>query len=206
MTTTNRRGRPRADAARDLRADLLRTARALLDEGGASALSLREVARRAGCTHQAPYHYFADRESLLAALVAAGFDTLTERLAAANGLCASQGPRSTLIAASDAYISFALSQPGVFRIMFRSDMCAPERFPGVLEASLCAHGELERLNHLVRGPDATPAQESILWAHVHGLACLLLDGPLGLMLQDPGARQAHLQAVAGAFADNFLAA
>ena len=54
---------------RDLRSELLRTSRELLDEAGPSALSMREVARRAGCTHQAPYHYFANREAILAALV-----------------------------------------------------------------------------------------------------------------------------------------
>ena len=51
---------------RDLRSELLRTSRELLDEAGPSALSMREVARRAGCTHQAPYHYFANREAILA--------------------------------------------------------------------------------------------------------------------------------------------
>ena len=54
---------------RDLRSELLRTSRQLLDEFGPSALSMREVARRAGCTHQAPYRYFANREAILAALV-----------------------------------------------------------------------------------------------------------------------------------------
>jgi AcrR family transcriptional regulator len=63
--TTRKRGRPKADADRDLRGELLRTSRLLLDEGGVAALSMREVARRAGCTHQAPYHYFEDRESIL---------------------------------------------------------------------------------------------------------------------------------------------
>ena len=66
MASKKSLGRPRADAARDLRSELLQTSRQLLDEGGSGALSLREVARRSGCTHQAPYHYFADRETLLA--------------------------------------------------------------------------------------------------------------------------------------------
>ena len=64
--------------SRDLRAELLRTSRRLLDESGPSALSMREVARRAGCTHQAPYHYFANRETILAALVREGFDELAD--------------------------------------------------------------------------------------------------------------------------------
>ena len=69
---------------RDLRAELLRTSRELLDQSGPGALSMREVARRAGCTHQAPYHYFANREAILAALVHEGFDELADRLASAQ--------------------------------------------------------------------------------------------------------------------------
>ena len=64
--TTDASGRR---GGRDLRSELLRTSRELLDESGPSALSMREVARRAGCTHQAPYHYFTNREAILAALV-----------------------------------------------------------------------------------------------------------------------------------------
>ena len=67
--TTKTPGRPRTSETRDLRENLLRTSRELLDEGGPTALSMREVARRSGCTHQAPYHYFANREAILAALV-----------------------------------------------------------------------------------------------------------------------------------------
>lgn len=202
-----RRGRPPADAARDLRADLLRTARALLDEGGAAALSLREVARRAGCTHQAPYHYFADREALLAALVTEGFRELADRLAAVNDRHADAGPRATLIASAEAYVGFALSRPGVFRIMFRPDMCDPSGFPELKAESLRSYQELRRLTAITceaGGGDAVEAS-TILWAHVHGLSCLLLDGPLGLQLADGPARQAHLAAVGAAFADQFLA-
>ena len=69
-------GRPKADEARDLKADLLKTSREMLDEGGPSALSMREVARRTGCTHQAPYHHFENREAILAALEHASVDAV----------------------------------------------------------------------------------------------------------------------------------
>lgn len=201
-----RRGRPPADAARDLRADLLATARALLDEGGAAALSLREVARRTGCTHQAPYHHFADREALLAALVTEGFQELADRLSAVNDRHAEAGPRETLVASAAAYVGFALSRPGVFRIMFRPDMCDPSGFPELNAESLRAYQELQRLTEIACGADAAREASTVLWAHVHGLSCLLLDGPLGLQLPEDKARRAHLTAVSAAFADQFLAA
>jgi AcrR family transcriptional regulator len=197
-------GRPKADSARDLRADLLQASRVLLDEGGPGALSLREVARRTGCTHQAPYHYFADRETLLATLVGEGFDELARQLRLANDLAVNGTVRDTLVASGRAYVGFALSQPGVFRIMFRPDMCNPQRFGEVLEAGGRARAELDRLNVIVHGAAATVATASVLWAHVHGLACLLIDGPLGVQFQSDRQLQAHLREVSVAFAEQVL--
>jgi AcrR family transcriptional regulator len=194
-------GRPKADPERDLRSDLLVTSRALLDEGGPAALSMREVTRRAGCTHQAPYHYFEDRESILATLVADGFDELTQRLRAANELAKSEGVRAALVASSAAYVEFALSQAGVFRIMFRPDVCNPSRFPAVQQAGARARAELERLTEIVHGKKATPTLATILWAHVHGLACLLVDGPLASHFPSEQLRAQHLREVGQQFAD-----
>ena len=203
--TTRKRGRPKADADRDLRGELLRTSRLLLDEGGVAALSMREVARRAGCTHQAPYHYFEDRESILARLVADGFDALAGRLRAANDLVIQQSVRPALIMSGRSYVDFALAQPGVFRVMFRPDVCNPMRFPAVLEAGGRARAELDRLTRIVHGSQATSEQASILWAHVHGLACLLIDGPLAMAFGTEQERQRHLEGVADGFADMLLA-
>ena len=164
--------------ARDLRSELLRTSRQLLDESGPSALSMREVARRAGCTHQAPYHYFANREAILAALVHEGFDELADRLASAHEGLESTDLRAILTASGNAYVEFALRHPGVFRVMFRPDVCDPERFPEVVQAGGRARGELARLVKVVLGDDAPLEVEVLFWSGVHGLASLLLDGPL----------------------------
>ena len=164
--------------ARDLRSELLRTSRQLLDESGPGALSMREVARRAGCTHQAPYHYFANREAILAALVHEGFDELADRLASAYEGLESTDLRAILTASGNAYVEFALRHPGVFRVMFRPDVCDPERFPEVVQAGGRARGELARLVKVVLGDDAPLEVEVLFWSGVHGLASLLLDGPL----------------------------
>lgn len=163
---------------RGLRARLLRTSRELLDAGGPSALSMREVARRSGCTHQAPYHYFANREAILAALVREGFEDLADHLSAAHDGLEAQGLHATLIASGHAYVEFALRNPGVFRVMFRPDMCDPEHFPEVEHASARARDELARLVRMVAGEGAAPEVETLFWAGMHGLASLLLDGPL----------------------------
>ena len=163
---------------RDLRSELLRTSRQLLDESGPGALSMREVARRAGCTHQAPYHYFANREAILAALVREGFDELADMLAAAHEGLGNADLHAILVASGNAYVEFALRHPGVFRVMFRPDVCDPERFPEVVQASERAHNELARLARYVAGGDTPLETEVLFWSGVHGLASLLLDGPL----------------------------
>lgn len=163
---------------RDLRSELLRTSRELLDEAGPSALSMREVARRAGCTHQAPYHYFANREAILAALVCEGFDELADRLAVAHDGLGSVDLHAVLVASGNAYVEFALRRPGVFRVMFRPDVCDPERFPEVVQAGQRARRELARLAKAVMGDGAQVEAEVLIWSGVHGLASLLLDGPL----------------------------
>jgi AcrR family transcriptional regulator len=197
-------GRPKNDPSRDLKRDLLITSRKLLDEGGPAALSMREVARRAACTHQAPYHYFENREAILASLVADGFDALAVRLKEANDLSVSQGLRATLIASGAAYVDFALLQPGVFRIMFRPEVCDPSRFPAVQASGDRARDELDRLNAIVHGNQAQATMATILWAHVHGLACLLLDGPLGLQFETELERRKYLLSVGEKFADLVL--
>ena len=169
-------GRPGKSRTRDLREDLLRISCELLDEGGPDALSMREVARRAGCTHQAPYHYFTNRETILAALVEAGFDELANRLREAHDLVETEDHRTLVAAAGNAYVEFALTNPGVFRIMFRRDMCDPARFPGVQAASRRTYDELGRLARINFGKRAIREHETALWASVHGLAVLLLDG------------------------------
>jgi len=182
----------------DLRQRILDTARAMLDEQGAAGLSLREVARRAGVTHQAPYHHFADRESILAELVAQGFEELERRLAKAHAKAGE--PAATLAASAMAYVGFALDHPGVFRIMFRSDLCDTGRFPRAVEAGARAHGELLHLVRLAHGGTDDPALAAMHWAQVHGLAGLLLDGPLGQQLATRRERLAFLREATALYA------
>ena len=182
---------------RDLRSELLRTSRELLDESGPSALSMREVARRAGCTHQAPYHYFANREAILAALVREGFDELADMLAAAHEGLGNADLHAILVASGNAYVEFALRHPGVFRVMFRPDVCDPERFPEVVQAGERARHELARLARAMMGDGAQLEAEVLIWSGVHGLASLLLDGPLAVEFDSVQERVDFARSVVG---------
>src|SRR5260370_40623387 len=69
----------------DLRTALLRAAGKRLEKQGITALSVREAARRVGVSHNAPYRHFADREALLAALAAQGFEMLGQAMRGQTG-------------------------------------------------------------------------------------------------------------------------
>src|SRR5512134_1992933 len=64
----------------DLRQKVLDASLALIEEGGLDRVSMREAARKAGVSHQAPYHYFEDREAILAAIATEGFGMLQQEL------------------------------------------------------------------------------------------------------------------------------
>ena len=64
----------------DLRRAIVKAALEILSETQSLEFSLRELARRAGVSHNAPYKHFADKRELLAAVSAAGFETLTKRM------------------------------------------------------------------------------------------------------------------------------
>jgi AcrR family transcriptional regulator len=204
VTTRRRTSRTTVDEPVALRQRILETAEALLETEGLQALSLREVARRAGVTHQAPYHHFADRESILAELVTQGFDDLAQRLSKANDVAASGDPRKALMQSGTAYVGYAIEHPGVFRIMFRREVCDASRFPAALAASERAHQELLRLVALLHAGAQDEALISTYWSLVHGLAGLIIDGPPAAQLPTMAARRSHMRATLKQFADFVL--
>ena len=154
--------------ASDLRRVVLDTAANLVAANGVETLSLRDVARQAGVSHQAPYKHFVDREAVLAALATEGFDALADALDAT----ASSGP----VAAGCAYVAFAQAHPGHYRVMFRAPSFL--RDGPAAASSARAFAGLQRTAAGLRGDPEVDAV--LLWSLVHGLATLLLDGPLPL--------------------------
>lgn len=148
---------------RDLRSRLLDVAEELLEEGGVGALSLREVARRADVSHNAPYRHFASKDELLAALAASGFDKLAASRAAVTE------PRDALVESGLAYVRFALAHRALFRLMFSGAA------GGESDASVASAASASGMMRAAFGDD-TPSDALISsWSFVHGLAGLLLD-------------------------------
>lgn len=174
----------------DLREALLVAADQLLREEGLQGLTLRACARRAGVSHAAPKHHFANLSELLSEVAARGFDRLTEALKVARAQ-AGEDPEERLIAAVRTYVDFARAHPAHFRLMFRTD-CLTTCNEAFSTSSARAFAELADIITLQRGePDIDPAelhervmQEGLMedlllgWSYVHGLAQLLLEGQL----------------------------
>jgi len=114
----------------DLRQALIAAALAVVEEGGAEALSLRELAASLEVSRAAPYRHFPDRDALLAAVAARGFEDLNVGYEAA--LASPGDGRERLRAASFVYVDFAAARPGLFKLMFESDLLAREHPPAVL--------------------------------------------------------------------------
>jgi AcrR family transcriptional regulator len=157
----------------DLRAACLRAAQQLLEEDGAAGLSVRAVARRAGVSPGAPYRHYADRDALVSAVAAEGYRELAGYLGDAHP---SPSTPDDLAAVAVAYVRFALEHPALFRMMF-GEPCDSDSTERVAATTAIA----EYVGALVRRafPSADPdALSTAVWAVVHGLAFLHLDGKL----------------------------
>ncbi len=165
----------------DLRRVLVETARAALIEG-TGTLSLRAVARRAGVSHASAYYHFKDKTALLAAVAVSAFADLT----AATEEAYNREDRSALErleVLAQAYVRFALEHPQEFRLMFLPELRSDAVRTEVERAGRAGY---ERMVALVtqlqvegRVAEGDPEEVAIsAWAVMHGLATLMIDGPL----------------------------
>ena len=177
----------------DLRQDVLQASLALIEEGGLDRLSMREVARKAGVSHQAPYHYFGDREAILAALAGEGFSRLGQSLARA-AVDAGE-PGDAVVAMGKAYVDFAIRHPPYFQVMFRADAVPLDRYPEARKQENEAFGKLvEEIDKAFtsQAPEERRRIAVAVWAMVHGLATLILEGSLARKVGVPKLRQKQL--------------
>lgn len=163
----------------DLRRVIIDTAMDMLQEGGGWRCTLRELARRAGVSHAAPYKHFPDKAALLTELALIGFDRLRETLISTTH---SASVREQFVAAARAYVGFAIANPALYRLMFGADAGKPADVH-LNERALGAFGVL--LEMLQHGQDAgalrkrpIQGQAAACWAQIHGAAMLTIDGLL----------------------------
>lgn len=164
----------------NLKQSLLDAAVALIGEAGPQAFTLREVARRAGVSHNAPYRHFRDKDDLLAAVAAQGFDQLTESMeqAMAKGRTAAERLRL----AGRGYVQFALGSPRHILVMFEGPKPAEPR-PEHVESAQRAFQTLLDAIAAAQAEGALPKGDPhrfavVAWSGVHGLAKLAIGGQL----------------------------
>ncbi|SEE12704.1 TetR/AcrR family transcriptional regulator [Streptomyces sp. TLI_105] len=191
-----------------LRDRLVRVGVDLVNAEGAQALSLREIARRAGVSHGAPRRYFPTHLELLSAIARRGFAELAARVAEEDPEEAAARERIGVLAR--VYLDYADTRRGMYELMFRHDLLESGRL-GLRETSLPLFAHLTGLVARVR-PTADPVLlAGVLWANLHGLAQLWHWGSLRLATggDDPGpllaaALDAHLGPVEPAALDAHL--
>lgn len=158
---------------------LIEAALGMLQEDKSWQFTLREVARRAGVSHTAPYRHFPDKAALLAELANVGFEKMREQLLAAIG---NLPVEEQLIAVAKAYIKFGISNPALYHLMFSAEAGEKE------EVHLNGRA-LATLNVLItlleRGQKegafkVRPIQghAAACWSQVHGLTMLMINGLL----------------------------
>ena len=158
----------------DLRNALLKAAREVLEERGPSFLGLREISRRVGVSAPSAYHHFPSRDALALGLAEQGALEMAQALMVKPG----EG-NDTLLPYGEAYVTFARANPALYRLMFG------EGFPAISQYSQAVRDLRQRSFEIMKSslekrlPEATvPIAGLFLWALVHGLGLLLIDGQI----------------------------
>ncbi len=166
----------------DLRQCLMDATIALMGEVGISDVSLRQVAKRLGVSHNAPYRHFADKDSLLAAIATQGFQFLKAAMETAQqDVPLDSAQRLTAIGM--AYVHFALAHPYHYRLMFGDYRCNLSQDSTLADA---AQQSFMVLVHTIRDGQmagifrvADPIDLArVAWSLVHGQSMLALDNKL----------------------------
>ncbi len=161
----------------ELREACISEAFRIVEESGVENLSLREVARRLGISHQAPYRHFASRDHILAEIIALSFDEFSVYL---NSRPLNQSVHDDLRHMGLHYLNYAKHHPLKYRLMFNTPMPDPVKHINMMNKAQHAFSILsERLEHTPLRPLALSIESSsnlealFVWSMLHGLASIL---------------------------------
>jgi AcrR family transcriptional regulator len=173
----------------DLRRAIVSAALEILTETQSLEFSLRELARRAGVSHNAPYKHFADKRELLAAVSAGGFEALAKRMALE--IAGQNNARAQLFAMLRAYIRHGVENPALYRLMFGGylsgldngrpaiERAAAEKTKALLAGAIIEGALGRAIPYSRRNERKIEGAILACWSLVHGLTLLLADGIVG---------------------------
>lgn len=172
----------------DLKNSLITAGIEILSQEGTAGLSLRKVAARAGVSHSAPYAHFKDRQALIAAISTEGFNQLYSELNAAV-LAHAGDPRQQLIEGAWSYAQFAMNNTDTFKLMFSGVLEKEREYPSFVEIShktFCLVLDVVRAcqNVGVLSPAPSELLAVSVWAQVHGIVSLALEGQISHTVLD----------------------
>lgn len=158
-----------------LREACVQEALAIIETDGVESLSLREVSRRLGVSHQAPYKHFSSRDHILAEVVKRAFDAFAAYL---SHHADAPDPRTRLEQIGRAYLAYAQAHPLHYKLMFNTPLPNPSEHSAMMESAQHAFAMLrDCLAGMVaeQGKLGTLTDLSALfvWSTVHGLASIL---------------------------------
>lgn len=161
---------------RDLREACLAEGMAIIASDGLEKLSLREVARRLGVSHQAPYKHFASRDHILAEMVSRAFDAFAVFLDAHPK---SEDPDQDMANMAKDYLRYAHEHPLEYRLMFGTPLPDGQAFPEMMAKAKHAFSLLvsglkrkARLSGQARSDEAVLLDALVIWSSLHGLASI----------------------------------
>lgn len=180
----------------DLRSALVEVAMTAVSENGPEAVSLRGLAVELGVSTAAPYRHFRDRRALLDEVAARGFRDLAAAYAKAQA--AAPDARVALRETARAYLSLAFARPGLFKLMFASDILGAGAPASLLTPAAEAWAGLYRAVAAIdpAADEVTAKRRAIAgWSTLHGFIVLVQGGRLKGFMTEPLSEADLLEAV-----------
>lgn len=179
----------------DLKEACIQAAREVIAEQGIEGLSLRDVARKLGVSHQAPYRHYPSRDHLLAAIMQRCFVDFAAYLDQASKAHTSDA----LLGMGEAYMRYAAQNPLEYRLMFGTPWPEPAAHPDLVRHALHAFDLLRNhlLEHLQQRASATQSdmlallaqaelQALFVWSALHGMASIQQSNVMQHLVLSPG--------------------
>ncbi len=162
------------DKTFDLKEACLQAAREVIAEHGVESLSMRDVARRLGISHQAPYRHFASRDHLLAEIMRRCFADFAQYL---DDRGPGVEPRTNLDGMGEAYLDYAQQKPLEYRLMFGTPWPEPAQHPELVRYAVHAFDTLRNTLRVMHGDGAAQRARAdldalFIWSALHGMASI----------------------------------